>query len=60
MISNKIFKRYNIVAYLIHARTVELQKQPFLSNTYTQQWKNRVLQPASRQPLDKHASAQAQ
>jgi hypothetical protein len=48
------------VAYLLHARTAEQQKQPFLSNTRTQKWNNGVMQPASRQRLGKHTSAQAQ
>jgi hypothetical protein len=30
-------KMKNVVAYLLHARTVEPQKQLFLSNTRTQQ-----------------------
>jgi hypothetical protein len=42
------------VAYLHHARTVEAQKQPLLSNTRTQQWNNGVMQPSSRQRLGKH------
>jgi hypothetical protein len=49
-----------IVAYLLHARTVEPQKQMFLSNTRMQQWNNGVMQPTSRQWLGKHTSAQAQ
>jgi hypothetical protein len=49
-----------IVAYLLHARTVEPQKQSFLSNTHMQQWNNEVMQPDSRQRLGKHSSAQAQ
>jgi hypothetical protein len=50
----------NNVAYLLHARTVEPQKQPFLSNTCTQQSNNGVTQPASKQRLIKHTSAKAQ
>jgi hypothetical protein len=50
----------NTVPYLLNARTVEPQKQPFLSNIRMQQWNNGVLQPASRQRLSKHTSAQAQ
>jgi hypothetical protein len=49
----------HIVAYLLHARTVEPQKQPFISNTRTQQWNNGIMQPASRYRLAKHTSAQA-
>jgi hypothetical protein len=49
-----------IVAYLLHARTVEPQKQPSLSNTRTQQSNTGVMQPASRQRFAKHPSAQAQ
>jgi hypothetical protein len=49
-----------IVAYLLHARTAEPQKQPFLSNTCMQQWNKGIMQPASRQWLSKHTSAQAQ
>jgi hypothetical protein len=45
---------FNIVAYLLHARTAVPQKQPLLSNTNTQQWNNRVMQPISRQRLGKH------
>jgi hypothetical protein len=47
------------VAYLLHARTVEPQKQPLLSNTRMQQKNNGVMQTASRQRLCKHTSAQA-
>jgi hypothetical protein len=43
-----------IVAYLPHARTVEPQKQPFLSNIRKQQYNNRVMQSVSRQQLCKH------
>jgi hypothetical protein len=50
---------HNIVAYMHHARTVEPQKQPLLSNTRTQQWNNGVMQPASRQRLGKHTGAGA-
>jgi hypothetical protein len=32
----------NTVAYLLRARTAEPQKQPFLSNTRTQQWNNEL------------------
>jgi hypothetical protein len=42
-----------IVAYLLHARTVEPQKQRFLSNTRMQQWNNFVMQPVSKQRLGK-------
>jgi hypothetical protein len=35
----------NIVAYLLHARTVGPQKQPFLNNTRMQQWNNGVINP---------------
>jgi hypothetical protein len=31
----------SIVAYLLNAKTVEPQQQPFISNTRTQQWKQR-------------------
>jgi hypothetical protein len=51
---------FNIVVYLLRARTVEPQKQLFLSNTHTQQWNKRVMQPTSRQRLGKHTSEQAQ
>jgi hypothetical protein len=43
-----------IVAYLLHARTVEPQKQPLLSNTRTQQYNKGVMQSVSRQRLGKH------
>jgi short subunit fatty acids transporter len=46
-----------MVAYLLHARNVEPQKQPLLSNTRTQQQNNRVVQSVSRQRLGKHISA---
>jgi hypothetical protein len=49
-----------IMAYLLHARTVETQKEPFLNNTLTQQWNDGITQPASGQRLGKHTSAQAQ
>jgi hypothetical protein len=42
------------VAYLLHARHVEPQKQPLLSNTRTQQYNDGVMQPVSRQRLGKH------
>jgi hypothetical protein len=32
------------VAYLLQARTVDTQKQPFLSNTRTQQWNSGAMQ----------------
>jgi hypothetical protein len=41
------------MAYLLHARTVEPQKQPLLSNTRTQQQSNEVKQTVSRQRLGK-------
>jgi hypothetical protein len=47
----------HIVAYLLHARTVEPQKQPLLSNTCMQQQNNGVMQPVSRQQLGKHTYA---
>jgi hypothetical protein len=43
-----------IVAYLLHARTVEPLKQPLLSNTRKQQEQNGVMQPVSKQQLSKH------
>jgi hypothetical protein len=46
-----------IVMYLLHARTVEPQKQPLLSNTCMQQYKSGVIQSISRQRLGKHISA---
>jgi hypothetical protein len=46
-----------IVAYLIHARTGEPQKQPLLSNTRTQQYNNGAMQSVSRQRPGKHISA---
>jgi hypothetical protein len=48
-----IFNLNDIVAYLLHARTVEPQKQPLLRNARTQKWNNRVLLPLSRLQLDK-------
>jgi hypothetical protein len=42
------------MAYLLHAKTVEPQKQPLLSNTPTQQYNNGVVQSVSRQRPDKH------
>jgi hypothetical protein len=47
---------YYIVACLLHAKTVEPQKRPFLNNTHTQQWNNGVVQHPSRQRLGKHRS----
>jgi hypothetical protein len=44
----------NIVAYLLHVRTVEPPKQPLLSNTRTQQENNGVMQSVSKQRLSKH------
>jgi hypothetical protein len=44
----------SILAYLLHARVTEAQKQPLLSNTRTQQKKNGVMQPVSRQRFGKH------
>jgi hypothetical protein len=44
-----------IVVYLLRARTVEPQKQPFLSNTRTNNGT-----PASSQQVGKHISSQAQ
>jgi hypothetical protein len=54
---NLLGDNMDTVAYLLHARTVEPQKQTFLSNTRTQQWNNRVMQTVSRQHLGKHISA---
>jgi hypothetical protein len=47
----------NIVAYLLHARTVQPKKQPLPSNIRTQQYNNRVMHSVSRQRLGKHISA---
>jgi hypothetical protein len=55
-----IYFANHIVKYLLRARTTEPQKQPFLSNTRMQEWNNGVMQPASRQRLGKHTSAQVQ
>jgi hypothetical protein len=49
-------KMKDTVVYLLHARTVESQKQPLLSNTHTQQYTNSVMQSVSRQQLGKHIS----
>jgi hypothetical protein len=46
-------KGLDTVEYLLHTRTVQLQKQPFLSNTRMQQWNNGIMQPASKQRLGK-------
>jgi hypothetical protein len=48
------FTQHNTVANLPHARTVEPQKKPLLSNTRTQQQNNGVMKPVSRQQLGKH------
>jgi hypothetical protein len=48
---------YNIMVHLLHARTVEPQEQPLLSNTPSQQWNNGVMQPVCRKWLGKHTSA---
>jgi hypothetical protein len=42
------------VVYILHARTVEAQKQPLLSNGRTQQQNNGVIQSVSRKLLGKH------
>jgi hypothetical protein len=47
----------DIVAYLLHARIDEPEKQPLLSNARTQQYNNGVVQSVSRQRLGKHFSA---
>jgi hypothetical protein len=55
-----MLKVFHTVAYLRHARTVELQKQPLLNNTRTQQYNSGVMQSLSRQRLDKHVPANTQ
>jgi hypothetical protein len=48
------------VVYLLHARIVEPQEQPLLIHTCMQQENNGVMQPVSRQRLDKHVPANTQ
>jgi hypothetical protein len=43
-----------ILAYLLHARTVEPQKQPSVRNTRTQQCNNGIMQSVSGKRLGKH------
>jgi hypothetical protein len=58
-IANGYTPLLDIVAYLPRAGRAEPQKQPFISNTSMQKWKNGVMQPSSRQRLGKRNSAQA-
>jgi hypothetical protein len=43
----------DIVAYLLHARTVVPEKEPLLSNTRTQQKYNGFMQPVSKHQFGK-------
>jgi hypothetical protein len=56
LLSNSLSFSYATVAYLLHASTVEPEKQPLLSNTRTQQYNNGIMQPVSEQWLGKHVS----
>jgi hypothetical protein len=49
--------KFDTVAYLLHERNVDPQKQPLLSNIHTQKYNNGVMQSISGQRLGKQISA---